>query len=99
MSRAVRRASALLGPPWRAGVGLLAVDIAGLEDAGSGCLDRLEPPATAAEPAMHREQRKIPHPAMGPRPRTRQQNPGTECTATPAGLGTSLRPSSAAAGN
>src|SRR5712691_3166853 len=42
MPRAVRRTPALLGAESRAGAGLSALDIAGLEDAGSGRVDRLE---------------------------------------------------------
>ena len=48
MPRAVRRAPALLGAQSRAGVGLSALDIAGLEDAGSGRVDRLERRAAAS---------------------------------------------------
>src|ERR1019366_10785481 len=40
--RAVRREPALLGALSRSGTGLSALELAGLEDAGPGCLDRLE---------------------------------------------------------
>jgi hypothetical protein len=42
MARALRRQLALLGTESRSGIGLFAVDLAGLEDAGAGCLDWLE---------------------------------------------------------
>ena len=42
MSRAVRRESALLGAESGSGVGLSALDFSGLEDGGSGRLDRME---------------------------------------------------------
>ena len=48
MSRAVRREPALLGAESRSGVGLSALDLAGLEDAGSGRVDRLERRAAAS---------------------------------------------------
>ena len=41
----------------RSGVGLSALDLAGLEDAGSGRVDRLERRAAATQPATDREQR------------------------------------------
>ena len=52
MPRAVRREPALLGAESRSGVGLSALDLAGLEDAGSGRLDRLERRAAATQPAV-----------------------------------------------
>jgi hypothetical protein len=72
MSRAVRRKPALLGTESGSGVGLSALDVAILEDASAGRVDRLERGA-AGQPATDREQRKISHPAVGLRPRTRQQ--------------------------
>src|SRR5262245_43057152 len=55
MSRAIRRTPALLGAPTRTGVGMFAVDIAGLEDASSGRVDRLEQRAAATQSATDRE--------------------------------------------
>ena len=45
----------LLGPESPAGTGLPAVDLARLEDAGTGCLDRLERGATAAQSPVDRQ--------------------------------------------
>src|SRR5450631_1490602 len=99
MPRAVRRAPALLGAESRPGVGLSALDLARLEDAGAGCLDRLERRATAAQPPVDREQWPISDPASGASQRAGQQNPGTERPANAARLGDPLWVSSPAAGN
>src|ERR1039457_6120288 len=79
---AVRREPALLGALSRSGAGLSALELAGLEDAGPGCLDRLERGAATAQPATDRQQRPISDSAGGPRQRTCQQDPGAECTAS-----------------
>jgi hypothetical protein len=42
MARALLGELALLGTPSQSGIGLFAVDLAGLEDAVAGYLDRLE---------------------------------------------------------
>ena len=46
ISRAVRGEPALLGAPWGAGVGVSALDLAGLEDASAGRVDRMERPSS-----------------------------------------------------
>ena len=82
LSRTLRRAPALLGALSRSGVGLSALELAGLEDARPGCVDRLERGTTSAQPATGRQQRSISDFAGGARQRTRQQDPGAECTAS-----------------
>src|SRR6516165_9436472 len=99
MPRALRREPALLGALSRSGAGLSALELAGLEDAGPGCLDRLERRATKAQPATDRQQRSISDSAGGADQRTRQQDPSAECAANCARLGETLWLSSRAAGN
>src|SRR5215472_17747770 len=99
MSRAVRREPALLGAPWGAGVGVSALDLAGLEDASTGRVDRMERRAATAQPPTDREQWEISHPALGASQGTGEQDPGAERATNAARLGKSLWASSAAAGN
>src|SRR5260370_52399 len=78
VARAVRREPELLGPRPARRTGLPAVDIACLEDAGSGCLGRLERRTAATQPAIHRQQRPISDPAMGTQRGIGQQDSGAE---------------------
>src|SRR6184192_960377 len=96
---ALRFEPALLGTESPTGTGLLAVDLARLEDETARPLDWLERSAKAAPSTMDCEQRQIPDSALGPRQRTGEQDPGARCAATSSGLAKSLRPSSAAVGN
>src|SRR5215469_13730241 len=78
MSRAVRREPALLGAPWGAGVGVSALDLAGLEDASTGRLGRMQRRAATAQPPADRQQGAISQPPRGASQDTDEQDPDAE---------------------
>src|SRR5438093_12166680 len=75
------------------------LDLAGLEDAGSGRVDRLERRAASTPPPVDRQQWPISGFAVGTRPRAGQQDSGAERAANAARLGDPLRVASPAVGN
>src|SRR5207247_4040909 len=85
-SGALRFEPALLGTESPTGTGLIAVDLARLEDETARPLDWLERSAKAAPYTMDCEKRQIPDYALGPRKRTGKNDPGDRCAATSSGL-------------
>src|SRR5437016_14366723 len=72
-SGALRFEPALLGTESPTGTGLLAVDLASLEDETARPLDWLERGAKAVPSTMDCEQRQIPDSALGARQRTAER--------------------------